>query len=123
MVAAADQNCDFEARCKDIDRAQREYHFRDFGNGHIMWCIYATGGNGGFCTRITSKQVDLTDKAAEAYCASQYSAGYPTPPHAVYGELWDLDYRCVGSRATRLSVDMALDHDGYVRRQWSVLAR
>ena len=102
------------------EQIKYEYHFRDI-NGHVLWCAHAQGGNGNFCSRISNTQIASTDHAATTYCQSSDSVGYPTPPHAVYGELWDLDYRCVGHDMTRLATDMALDGEGYVRTQWKVL--
>jgi hypothetical protein len=55
-----------------------------------------------------------TDRAARDYCRTA-GTNDNTPPHAVYGELWDLAYKCSNGRSSRLPVDMALDREGYVR--------
>lgn len=101
------------------EEAKYEYHFRNV-NGHILWCAYVSGGNGGFCTKVSAKNVAYSDHAAALYCQNPDISG-STPPHAVYGELWDLDYRCVGRHMTRLPVSMALDPEGYVRSHWRPL--
>jgi hypothetical protein len=96
-----------------------EYHFRNIG-GHVLWCAYVQGGNGGFCAKLSARDVAYSDRAATNTCQDPDMDGQSLP-HAVYGELYDLDYRCVGRRMTRLPVSMALDPEGYVRRQWKVL--
>lgn len=96
-----------------------EYHFRNIG-GHILWCAYVQGGNGGFCTKVSPKAVAYSDRAATDTCRDPNMDGQSLP-HAVYGELYDLDYRCSGRRMTRLPVSMALDPEGYVRSQWKTL--
>lgn len=103
----------------DDNPSSYEYHFRNL-SGHILWCAYATGGNGGFCKKITPAMVAQTDSAAKEYCRTSGPDGN-TPPHAVYGELWDLAYKCSNGRSSRLPVDMALDREGYVRSQWKAL--
>jgi hypothetical protein len=103
----------------DDNPSSYEYHFRNLG-GHILWCAYATGGNGGFCKKITPAMVSETDRAARDYCRTA-GPDDNTPPHAVYGELWDLAYKCSNGRSSRLPVDMALDREGYVRSQWKTL--
>ncbi len=96
-----------------------EYHFRNIG-GHVLWCAYVQGGNGGFCAKVSARDVAYCDRAATATCQEPDMDGQSLP-HAVYGELYDLDYRCVGRRMTRLPVSMALDPEGYVRSQWKAL--
>ncbi|MCW2286088.1 hypothetical protein M2323_003925 [Rhodoblastus acidophilus] len=103
----------------DAGSVSFEYHFRDIG-GHVMWCAYATGGNGNFCVKITQEIVANTDRAARDYCKTA-DTDEDTPPHAVYGELWDLDYKCKGGRMSRLPLEMALDSEGFVRSQWKPL--
>jgi hypothetical protein len=94
-----------------------EFHFRDLG-GHILWCAYATGGNGGFCTRLPPGSVAGVDRAATEECKT---ADEGPLAHVTYGELGDLDYRCVRGHMSRLPADMALDREGYVRSQWKPL--
>jgi len=103
----------------DQDPSSFEYHFRNLG-GHILWCAHSKGGNGGFCQKITPSEVVRTDRAAKDYCET---AGFndKTPPHAIYGELSDLAYKCSGGHSSRLPVDMGLDREGYVRSQWKTL--
>jgi hypothetical protein len=96
-----------------------EYHFRNIG-GHILWCAYSSGGNGHFCMNISHDSVVATDSAAIDYCKTA-DAGEDAPPHAVYGELWDLNYKCRRGRMSRLPVEMALDSEGFVRSQWKPL--
>jgi hypothetical protein len=115
--AGQQQNCAFPDRCEGVEY---EYHFRDMGDGHILWCAYAKGGNGGFCKKITARDVASADAAARDSCRDDPDMG---PPPSAYGELWDLDYRCNGTRASRLPVDMALDAEGYVRGQWKNLGQ
>jgi hypothetical protein len=103
----------------DDNPSSYEYHFRNL-SGHILWCAYATGGNGGFCKKINPTMVAETDRAARDYCRTA-GTDDNTPPHAVYGELWDLAYKCSNGRSSRLPVDMALDREGYVRSQWKTL--
>jgi hypothetical protein len=103
----------------DDNPSSYEYHFRNL-SGHILWCAYATGGNGGFCKKITPAMVAQTDSAAKEYCRTS-GPDSNTPPHAIYGELWDLAYKCSNGRSSRLTVDMALDREGYVRSQWKTL--
>jgi hypothetical protein len=117
MLASAQEAKKFEF--PDEDPSSYEYHFRDLG-GHILWCAYATGGNGGFCKKIASTMVAETDRAVRDYCKTA-APNDNTPPHAVYGELWDLGYKCARGRMSRLPVAMALDSEGYVRTQWKLL--
>jgi hypothetical protein len=111
-------NCDVKHYCP-TDNLKYDYHFRKMGP-HVLWCSYVEGGNGGFCQKITNRTVLTTDAAAREYCAGPYGEN-GTAPHAIYGELYDLDYRCVGKRMSRLPVSEALDQEGYVRTQWTVL--
>jgi len=96
-----------------------KYHFRNLG-GHILWCAYAAGGNGHFCEKVPPSNVAATDRAAADYCKTA-GPDEDSPPHAVYGELWDLDYKCTRGHMSRLPVEMALDSEGYVRSQWKPL--
>jgi hypothetical protein len=96
-----------------------EYHFRNIG-GHVLWCAHAEGGNGGFCAKVSARDVAYSDRAATDTCQDPDMDGQSLP-HAVYG--YDLDYRCVGRRMTCLPVNMALDPEGYVRSQWKVLPK
>ncbi len=103
----------------DASSTSFEYHFRIVGD-HILWCAYATGGNGHFCMKVTKPFVTNTDRAAADYCKTA-NADEDAPPHAVYGELWDLNYKCRRGHMSRLPVEMALDSEGYVRSQWKPL--
>jgi hypothetical protein len=94
-----------------------EFHFRRIGP-HVLWCVYADGGNGHFCSKVLDKIVTETDKQIIDFCKSNPNGSLY---HALYGELWDLDYKCLGTRMDRLPLDAALDRDGYVRTQWRVL--
>jgi hypothetical protein len=94
MLAEAEQMKKFEY--PDDDPTSYEYHFRSVG-GHILWCAHASGGNGGFCTKITPRYVAGTDRGAAEYCKTA-DAGDAGPPHAVYGELWDLNYSALAVR-------------------------
>jgi hypothetical protein len=116
MLSKAEQAYKFE---HPDDARSMEYHFRSL-DGHILWCAYYPGGNGGFCKKTTPRMVADTDRAAAEFCKTA-EAGDNTPPHAVYGELWDLDYRCARGRMHRLPADVALDREGYVRTQWKSL--
>jgi hypothetical protein len=95
-----------------------EYHFRKAGDV-ILFCVYYIGANGGYCTKNGTKYVTRTDQAAAQWCRESPNSD---PPHAVYGEAGDLDYRCKGSRMTRLPYSYFFDEEGYVRRQWQVLS-
>lgn len=106
-------------RWPDENPLSFEYHFRNL-SGHILWCAHSRGGNGGFCAKITSTMIVETDRAAKDYCRTA-APDDDTPPHAVYGELWDLGYKCDRGRMSRLPVTMALDSEGYVRSQWKLL--
>jgi hypothetical protein len=102
-------------------RTQWEFHFRNL-DGHILYCAYAQGGNGGFCKRVPPETVARVDKAATEECAnSPYVRTNDWLSHATYGELGALDYKCVGGRTSRLPTDFALDREGYVREQWTPL--
>jgi hypothetical protein len=103
----------------DAGSASFEYHFRNLG-GHILWCAYGSGGNGHFCEKITKSAVANIDRAVADFCKTA-GTDEDTPPHAAYGELWDLSYKCKNGRMSRLPVDMALDGEGYVRSQWKPL--
>jgi hypothetical protein len=115
MLAEAEQMKKFEY--PDDDPTSYEYHFRSVG-GHILWCAHASGGNGGFCIKITPRHVADTDRAAADYCKTA-DAGDAGPPHAVYGELWDLNYKCARGHMSRLPAEMAIDSEGYVRANGS----
>jgi hypothetical protein len=117
MFAEAEQMKKFEY--PDDDSASYEYHFRNLG-GHILFCAHSSGGNGGFCTKITPRYVADTDRGAAEYCRTA-DAGDDKPPHSVYGELYDLDYKCARGRMSRLPVEMVIDREGYVRSQWKSL--
>jgi hypothetical protein len=103
---------------KDYPDTKYEFHFRNV-EGHILYCAYVTGGNGGFCEKVAPASVAAADRAASELCKTPDGEG--GVPHAVYGELYDLDYKCVKGRSTRLPVDYALDRDSYVRSQWKPL--
>jgi hypothetical protein len=117
MLAEAKQMIKIEY--PDDDAQSYEYHFRNLG-GHILWCAHASRGNGGFCTKITPRMVADTDRAAGEYCKTA-DADEGAPPHAVYGELWDLNYKCARCHMSRLPAEMAIDSEGYVRGQWKSL--
>jgi hypothetical protein len=117
MLASAQQAKKLEF--PDEDPTYWEFHFHNLG-GHIIWCAYAKGGNGGFCAKITPAMVAGTDRAAKDYCKTAAPED-DTPPHVVYGELWDWGYKCARGRMSRLPVEMAVDSEGYVRSQWKVL--
>lgn len=113
------------ARAREMNKMQNpdggsfEFHFRKLG-GHILWCAHASLGNGGFCEKLTKSYVANTDRGAADFCRTA-SPGEDEPPHVVYGELWDLSYKCKNGRMSRLPLDMALDKEGYVRSQWKPL--
>jgi hypothetical protein len=100
-----------------LNPEQYEYRFRKAGDV-ILFCVYYIGANGGYCTKNGPKYVTRTDQAAAQWCRENPNSD---PPHAVYGEAGDLDYRCKGSRMTRLPYSYFFDEEGYVRRQWQVL--
>jgi|ERR1700722_4743454 hypothetical protein len=102
----------------DKGGTQWEFHFRNL-EGHVLWCAYATGGNGGFCKRLPPGYVARVDRAATEECASMGADDWL--PHATYGELGALDYKCIGGHMSRLPVDYTLDREGYVRQQWTPL--
>jgi hypothetical protein len=106
------------ARWPDDKGTEWQFHFRNV-DGHVLWCAYATGGNGGFCHRLPPGYVARVDRSAAEECA-QPDAG-PWLAHSTYGELFALDYKCVGGHMSRLPVDFALDREGYVREQWRPL--
>jgi hypothetical protein len=116
MLASAKQEKKFEF---PDDDSSYEYHFRNLA-GHVLWCAYASGGNGGFCKKIAPPMIAQIDRAAKDYCKTAASDD-EMPPHAIYGELWDLGYKCAQGRMSRLPVTMALDSEGYVRTQWKLL--
>jgi len=121
MLASAMEMNKYKHPDEDISQSY-EYHFRNLG-GHILWCAHVSEGNGGFCNRLDAAYIASLDRSARAYCADG-SFDHPVDdhaPHSVYGELYDLDYRCVKGRATRLPVGRALDDEGYVRSQWETL--
>jgi len=93
-----------------------KYHFRNV-EGHILFCSYLVGRNGGFCTR-DGQSVKQIDQAVIQFCRETPNA---KPPHEVYVEAWDLDYRCVGSDMRRLPYSYAFDEEGYMRSEWKVL--
>jgi hypothetical protein len=103
---------------REEDAQSYEYHFRNLGR-HVLYCAYYSGGNGGFCKKITPQWVASIDRAAAEYCKGPDADG--PPPHAVYGELYDLDYKCARGHMSRLPVGRALDEEGYVRSQWEPL--
>jgi hypothetical protein len=116
MTANAQQMIKLE--WPDDNPSSYEYHFRNL-SGHILWCAHSSGGNGGFCRKITSTMVAENDRAAKDYCKT--TPDDDTLPHSIYGELYDLGYKCVRGRMSRLPVAMALDSEGYVRTQWKLL--
>jgi hypothetical protein len=118
MLAAAEQMIKIEYPAEN--EQSFKYHFRNLG-GHILWCAHPAEGNGGFCTKITPRYVADTDRSAVEFCKTAAEHGDDTAPHAVYGELFDLSYRCAHGRMSRLPVDMAVDREGYVRSQWRPL--
>jgi hypothetical protein len=61
-----------------------------------------------------------TDRAARDYCRTA-GTDDNTPPHAVYGELWDLAYKCSNGRSSRLPLDMALDREGLCVKHYRAL--
>lgn len=115
------------ARAQQLNKIEHEnegsisfkYHFRKIGD-NILWCSYAEGGNGHFCMKVNRSTVAKTDRGAADYCKTA-NADEDTPPHFIYGELRDLDYKCRDGRMSRLPVDIALDGEGYVRSQWKPL--
>jgi len=102
---------------QQIQPGEYEYHFRKVGES-ILFCAHVALGNGGFCTKVGPKYVARVDKAAVEFCKEQPNQD---APHAVYGEAYDLNYTCKGSRMTRLPYSYGFDEEGYVRSQWQVL--
>jgi hypothetical protein len=117
MLAKAQQMNKIEY--PDAGSTSFKYHFRNLG-GHVLWCAYASGSNGNFCMKITTSDVKNTDRAVTNYCKTA-NIDEDTPPHAVYGELFDLYYKCTRGHMSRLPVEMAIDSEGYVRSQWKPL--
>ena len=56
------------ARWPDDKGTEWEFHFRNV-DGHVLWCAYATGGNGGFCQRLAPGYVARVDRSAAEECA------------------------------------------------------
>jgi hypothetical protein len=102
---------------EQIQPGEYEFHFRKVGES-VLFCAHVALGNGGFCTKVGRRYVAQVDRAAAEFCREQPNED---PPHAIYGEAYDVHYTCKGSRMTRLPYSYGFDEEGYVRSQWRVL--
>ena len=95
------------ARWPDDKGTEWEFHFRNV-DGHVLWCAYATGGNGGFCQRLAPGYVARVDRSAAEECAKP-DAG----PWLAHSE------KCVLiAKSSALSTfDLASSYVGAVRRR------
>jgi hypothetical protein len=93
-----------------------ELHFRSV-DSHVLFCSVPVGGNWSPCTRI-GPYVKNADKAVADFCRQNHNG---LPYHAIYGDAYAFDYKCHGSRMSRLPTSSVLDGEGYQTAEWTAL--